>query len=127
MTGILRNDVELLDGETPMLFDRPADVYYKISHESLKIIAFLTESTTIDDFLERLNKNGIAIKKEELLQLLGFLQLNNLLVPEYGHINVKRARHAEMKEKTAFLRLSTAYLFFLTSKVIALIVYFIAI
>lgn len=112
MTGILREDIELIRGETPLLFDRQADAYYKIAPAMLDVLAFLTEPMPLDRFLELLNRNGIPVSREELLNLLSFLQQHNLLAPEYGHIGVKRERHAEMKEKTAFLRFSAAYLFF---------------
>ena len=111
-TGVLRTDVELIRGETPLLFDRQSDAYYKVAPELLDILAFLTESVPVSQFLDKLNKNGIPTTREELLRLLAFLQQNNLLAPEYGHIGVKRERQAEMKEKTAFLRFSAAYLFF---------------
>ncbi len=112
MTGVLRSDVELIRGETTLLFDRQADAYYKISPAMLDVIAFLTEPVPVGEFVDRLNRNGIAITRDELLKLLEFLQQNNLLAPGYGDIGVKRDRQAEMKEKTAFLRFSSAYLFF---------------
>lgn len=112
MTGVLRRDVELVHGETPMLFDRQADTYFRIAPEALEIVAFLDESMPVARFLERLNRNGVAATREDVLRLLAFLGQNNLLAPEYGHIGVKREQQAEVKEKTAFLRFSAAYLFF---------------
>ncbi len=112
MTGTLRKDVELIGGDPPMLFDRQADAYFRIDPEVLPIIAFLGESMPAAQFVERLNRNGIAATKEDVLQLLSFLQQNNLLEPEYGHLGFKRERQAEIREKTAFLRFSSAYLFF---------------
>ncbi|MDD3155768.1 MAG: hypothetical protein PHS41_12970, partial [Victivallaceae bacterium] len=112
MTGTLRDDVELLRGNPPMLFDRQSDAYFRIAPEALEIISFLTESMPLSRFLELLNRNGIAATKDELLHLLAFLQQNNLLAPEYGHIGVKRERQCVMQEKTWFLRFSAAYLFF---------------
>ena len=53
-----------------------------------------------------------TISREELLSLLAFLQQNNLLTPEYGHIGIKREKQTELREKTLFLRFSAAYLFF---------------
>ncbi len=111
MTGVLRADVELIRNDPPLLFDRQADAYYKIAPAMLDILAFLTESEPIPQFLEKLDRNGIQVTQEELLQLLAFLQHNNLLAPEYGQIGVKRQRQAEMRGKTAFLRFSAAYLF----------------
>ena len=112
VTGVLRSDVELIRGNPPLLFDRQADAYYKVAPEMLDVLACLTESLPVSQFQEKLDRNGIAVDRETLLKLLAFLQQNNLLAPEYGHIGIKRERQAAMKEKTAFLRFSAAYLFF---------------
>ena len=112
VTGVLRTDVELIRGNPALLFDRQADAYYKIAPEMLDVLALLTESVPVPQFLETLEKNGIPVGEEELLRLLAFLQQNNLLAPEYGQIGIKRERQALLKENTMFLRFSAAYLFF---------------
>ena len=112
VTGVLRTDVELIRGNPALLFDRQADAYYKIAPEMLDVLALLTESMPVPQFLETLEKNGIPVGEEELLRLLAFLQQNNLLAPEYGQIGIKRERQALLKENTMFLRFSAAYLFF---------------
>lgn len=112
MTGMLRTDVELIRGGTPLLFDRQADAYYRIPPAMLDVAAFLTESMPVSQFLDKLRCNGISLERSELVKLLAFLQQNNLLAPEYGQIGVRRERRAEQREKTAFLRFSAAYLFF---------------
>jgi len=112
MTGVLRPDIELIGGKPALLFDPATDAYFKVSPETLKVVSFLTVSQPVEQFREALSKQGVALSKEELLQILGFLQQNNLLVPEYGVIGFKRKKQAEIKEKTLFLRFSAAYLFF---------------
>ncbi len=111
-TGTLRTDIELIRGERPLLFDRQADAYYRIDPAAVEVVALLAESMPISDFLSLLARNGIEISREELLSLLAFLQQNNLLTPEYGHIGIKREKQTELREKTLFLRFSAAYLFF---------------
>lgn len=111
VTGVLRTDIELIR-DNSLLFDRQADAYYKIPPEMIEVLALLTESMPVSQFLEKLKKNGITIGEKEFLQMLAFLQQNNLIAPEYGQIGVKRERHADLKEKTMFLRFSAAYLFF---------------
>ncbi len=111
-TGTLRPDIELIRGDVPLLFDRQADAYYKIAPEMLSVVALLTESVPVSAFLGKLERNGIEISRGELLMLLSFLQQNNLLAPEYGHIGIKREKQQQLREKTAFLRFSAAYLFF---------------
>ncbi len=116
VTGALRNDIELIPsgkhGDFPMLFDPQADAYFKISPKSMNIIARLNQSYPVAEFLQKLNETGIHVSQQELLELLAFLQQNNLISPEYGHISAKRNQHRKMREKTTFLRLSAAYLFF---------------
>ena len=112
VTGVLRTDVELIRGTPALLFDRQADAYYKIAPEMLDVLALLTESVPVPQFLETLEKNGIPVGEEELLRLLAFLQQNNRLAPEYGQNGIKRERQALLKENTMFLRFSAAYLFF---------------
>ena len=92
VTGVLRSDVELIRGNPPLLFDRQADAYYKVAPEMLNILAYLTESIPVSQFREKLNRNGVSVDRETLLKLLAFLQQNNLLAPEYGHIGIKRER-----------------------------------
>lgn len=112
VTGVLRSDVELIHGNPPLLFDRQADAYYKVAPELLGVLGYLTESIPVSEFQKKLEQNGIVLELETLLKLLAFLQQNNLLVPEYGHIGIKRERQVIQREKTAFLRFSAAYLFF---------------
>ena len=70
VTGVLRTDVELIRGNPALLFDRQADAYYKIAPEMLDVLALLTESMPVPQFLETLEKNGIPVGEEELLRLL---------------------------------------------------------
>lgn len=68
VTGVLRGDVELIRGNPPLLFDRQADAYYKVSPEMLDVIAYWNESLPISQFQEKLDRNGIAVDRETLLQ-----------------------------------------------------------
>ncbi len=95
-----------------MLFDPLADAYYKINRHSMDIISRLDRSYPVGEFLLRLQAEGLQTAEEELLELIAFLQQNNLLAPEYGHISAKRAQYRQMREKTSFLRFASAYLFF---------------
>ncbi len=115
-TGTLRSDIELIppgpQGDFPMLFDPQADAYYKINRRFMNIISRLNRSYPFDEFRQLLQAHGIWVTEGELRELIAFLQHNNLLAPEYGHIMAKRHQHRQMREKTTFLRLSSAYLFF---------------
>ncbi len=115
-TGMLRQDVELIrpgaHGDYAMLFDPPADAYYKISPRSMEIISRIDRSYPLMTFLELLNNSGLQVTKDELLQLISFLHQSNLLAPEYGQVERKYAQYVKLRESTLFLRFSAAYLFF---------------
>lgn len=111
-TGVLRKDVEFIREPEPMLFDRQSDAYYRLGPANLEILSFLTVSRPVSQFVEALNRNGISTTRDELMRLLAFLQQNNLLEPQYGAVSMKREKVEEMREKTAFLRFSSAYIFF---------------
>ena len=113
LTGYLRPDIELIRGERPLLFDRQADAYYRIPSDALPVLAVMTESLPVSAFLEKLKANGINMSKEDLIHLLTFLQMNNLLTPDYGVIDLKRRRLSVLREQqNTLLRLSAAYIFF---------------
>ncbi len=115
-TGMLRRDVELIKpgehGDYAMLFDPPADAYYKITPRSLDIISRIDRNYPLMAFLEMLNNSGMQVTKDEVLQIISFLHQNNLLAPEYGQTERKYAQYVKMRESTFFLRFSAAYLFF---------------
>ncbi len=115
-TGMLRQDIELIrpgeHGDYAMLFDPPADAYYKISPRSLEIISRIDRSYPLMAFLEMLNNSGMQVTKNELLQLIAFLHQSNLMAPEYGQMDKKYTQYVKMREDTFFLRFSAAYLFF---------------
>lgn len=112
-TGILRPDIKLLNREgQPLLFDPGADAYFKISTKILEIISYMTEKCSLTEFQKKLADNGILATEEELLEIIVFLQQNNLLTPEYGEITAKQKQLRRQKERTRLLRFSSAYLFF---------------
>ena len=113
LTGCLRPDIELIRGERPLLFDRQADAYYRIPSDALPVLAVLTESIPISAFLEKLKANGIQMERGDLIRLLTFLQMNNLLTPDYGVIDLKRRRLSVLnQQQNTLLKLSAAYIFF---------------
>lgn len=113
LTGCLRPDIELIRGERPLLFDRQADAYYRIPSDAVPVLAVLTESIPISAFLEKLKANGIQMERGDLVRILTFLQMNNLLTPDYGVIDLKRRRLSVLREQqNTLLKLSAAYIFF---------------
>lgn len=111
-TGVLRSDVEFIRKPEPMLFDRQSDAYYRLGPANLEILSFMTVSQPVSEFVESLNRHGLSTTKDEVMKLLAFLQQNNLLEPQYGVVAMKREKAMEMREKTTFLRFSSAYIFF---------------
>ena len=112
MTGVLRRDVEFIREPEPMIFDRQSDAYYRLGQANLDILSYLTVSRPVSQFVEALNRQGVSVTKDEVMRLLVFLRQNNLLEPEYGVIAARREQVEKQKEKTAFLRFSSAYIFF---------------
>ncbi|MBO5822384.1 MAG: hypothetical protein J6R86_05170, partial [Lentisphaeria bacterium] len=110
--GVLRQDIELISGQENMIFDPVADSYFKVSAQALKIMSFMTEILPVSGFIDKLEKNGVSAKKEEVLELYLFLKTSNLIIPEYGEAAARCKREQEQKEKSRFLRFSAAYLFF---------------
>lgn len=112
MTGALRPDVELIRGDSMLLFDRQKDAYFKFDEKTLKIISYLSVSVPVDQFLQNLLQNGISTDRAQLIEILTFLRQNNLLQPEPGEIVRKKAAREEYLRKNWLLRISSAYLFF---------------
>ena len=110
--GVLRQDIELIRGQKNMIFDPAADSYFKVSAQTLKIMSFMTGTVTVSEFIDKLEKNGVPAKKEDVSELYVFLKNNNLIVPEYGEVAARCKKEQEQKEKSRFLRFSAAYLFF---------------
>jgi len=114
-TGMLREDIELIrpgkHGNFAMLFDPGADAYYKVSERSLEIISRIDKSYPLSAFMEKLNNCGMQVTKDELMQVIAFLQQSNLVAPEYGQMEKKYDQYVKMREDTMFLRFTSAYLF----------------
>lgn len=115
LTGVLRPDVEIIQpgkhGDYPMLFDPQSDSYYRISSQTLRVVSHLTVSLPISQFIEKLSGQGVTVTLEDMVHLLAFLHQNNLMAPEPGQTREKYRNLQEAKEKTAFLRFSSSFLF----------------
>ena len=115
-TGVIRSDIQFIPpgehGDYAMIYDPLSEAYYKLSERSCRILQLMDRSYEFGEFLERVNSFGLDAEKEELLELIHFLHMNNLIVPEYGVLDAKVRRHREMKEKNTFYRIMGMYLFF---------------
>ena len=111
-SGILREDIKLLRGEETLLFDPGADAYFKVSPKLIEVISFMTEDMPIEEFQKKLDLNGVVISIEELQEIIIFLKQNNLQVPAYGEMSIKKQNLEKVKGDTRFLRFCAAYLFF---------------
>ncbi len=115
-TGTLRQDIELIrpgiHGNYAMLFDPVAESYYRISPHTALIISRLDRDYELGEFQARLLKNGLEVSEEELLELIAFLQQNNLLAPEYGQYERRVEQQKRARQQTMLLRFASAYMFF---------------
>ncbi|MBR2364746.1 MAG: hypothetical protein IKA79_06055 [Lentisphaeria bacterium] len=112
INGVLRPDIELLQQDPPLLFDPGTDAYYKVSEKSLKIISYMTEKYSSEEFCRLLAANGIITDVAEINRINSFLRQNNLLIPEYGEITSRQKMAAKIREQNFLLRFAGAYLFF---------------
>lgn len=110
--GVFRKDVEVIRQNPLMLFDRQADAYYRISERAAVLISCMTEATTTGEFCSRMERRGFHVTLEEVINLLSFLKQNDLLEPEYSQTAVRQQKLREAKEKSRFLRMASAYMYF---------------
>ena len=115
-TGTLRQDITLIrpgaHGDYYMIFDPVSESYFKISPAAAAIISKIDRSYELDAFLERLHNAGIEAEKSDVLEMIAFLQQNNLLASEYGHYERKKEQLSKLKEDTWLLRFASVYMFF---------------
>ncbi len=118
-TGMLRYDIELMAGgidingsKCYMLFDPVSDNYFRLTNENKRIIELITDDIPILTFIKKLERHGIKVVQEKLLQLVGFLHQNNLTLP-MAHTTHKRILATqEQMAKMRFKVLLSSYLFF---------------
>ena len=115
-TGVLRSDIVLIPrgehGNYPMLFDPLSEHYYKLTDRSGRILRMLDRSYPLSAFLKKVNNAGIDADKEEILELLSFLQQSSLMVPSYGSVNAKYEKFRKLKQSTFLNRILALYMFF---------------
>ncbi len=118
-TGMLRYDIELMPGGIDingskcfMLFDPVSDNYFRLTNENKRIIELISEDIPVLKFMKKLERHGINVAQEKILQLIGFLHQNNLTLP-VAHTTHKRTLTAqEQMKKMRFKVLLSSYLFF---------------
>lgn len=114
--GMLRQDIELIrpgvHGDYPMLFDPVSEGYFRISPETALIISKMDQPYELEVFLERLKAAGLEVSSAEVIELVSFLQQNNLFAPEYGEFERKKQMAEQVKKSTLLLRIASVYMFF---------------
>ena len=115
-TGVLRSDIVLIPpgehGSYYLLFDPLSEHYYKLTGRSARILRMLDKSYPISFFLKKVNNAGVDAEKDEILELLFFLQQNTLMVPGYGSVNHRYEKYRKMKQDTLLNRILALYMFF---------------
>ncbi|MGN1366425.1 MAG: hypothetical protein ACI406_13730, partial [Victivallis vadensis] len=113
---MLRQDIELIrpgvHGNYPMLFDPVSEGYFRISPETALIISKMDQPYELEVFLERLKAAGLEVSSAEVIELVSFLQQNNLFAPEYGEFERKKQMAEQVKKSTLLLRIASVYMFF---------------
>jgi putative peptide zinc metalloprotease protein len=118
-TGELRKDLKLFKGTTDahgfeswVIFDPVSDRYYRISEHKHRIISYLDQSYSLDEFMEKLHGNGVKAEEKDIIILINFLRNSNLLLPEYGVTEKRIMQNVAMKRKMLFTRILSTYMFF---------------
>ena len=110
MTGELRRDIELIPpgehGDYPMLFDPVSDHYYKLDARTASMLSLMDRNYELDEFSARLKAAGIEAGPAELHALTGFLNANNLLLPDYGLMEQRTRQFRESQGRTLPERLA---------------------
>jgi len=117
--GRLRSDLELFKGQpnikgepTWVIFDPVADAYYKVSDENYHMIRAFSGNMEVEQYLAKLKSVGIHSDPSKALQLIKFLQNNNLFMPRYLQSEAQANKMREMKKKMFWQRMMSTYLFF---------------
>ncbi|MBR2365516.1 MAG: hypothetical protein IKA79_09970, partial [Lentisphaeria bacterium] len=114
--GVVRSDLQFIPpgkhGDTPMLYDPLSEVYFKLSLHTCNVMRLMDRSYELSAFLQRSNDAGIPLEKEELLEIVSFMDQNSLFVPEYGRVDKKYAAHRKLMKDSFLMRLASMYLFF---------------
>ncbi len=114
--GGIRSDLQFIPpgkhGDTPMLYDPLSEVYYKLSLHSCNVMRLMDQPYEMESFLQRCHDAGLEVDKEELLEIVAFMEQNSLFAPEYGKVDKKYAAYQEMMKQSKLMRLAAMYLFF---------------
>ena len=99
---MLREDIKVIPpgrhGPYTMVFDPVSEVYSKVSPVAAQIMAKLDRDYDLEEFHAKLRRLGIFVTIEELGELIAFLMSGNLLAPEYGRYENRRAQMAQLKK-----------------------------
>lgn len=114
--GSIRSDLQFIPpgkhGNTPMLYDPLSEVYYKLSTHTCNVMRLMDKPYEFAVLLQRCNEAGLSLDKEELLEIISFMDQNSLFAPEYGKTDKKFASYQEMMKQSQLMRLASVYLFF---------------
>lgn len=119
MTGELRKDLQLFPGEMDTsghchwtVHDPVSGRYFRFNEQRHRILSLLDRNYEIDEFLAKLEINGVRINRVALMTILGFLRNNGLMLPEYGETEQRLNRTVMMKKQMIFSMILSSYLFF---------------
>lgn len=116
MVGHIRRDLQFIPpgkhGNTPMLYDPLSEAYYKLTLHTCNIMRLMDRSYEFGQFQQRCHDAGLQVEKEELLEIISFMEQNCLFAPEYGKTDKKYAAHQLLLKQSKFTRLASMYLFF---------------
>ncbi|MCP3965394.1 MAG: hypothetical protein GY750_01065 [Lentisphaerae bacterium] len=119
-TGVLRSDLKFYpSGQNKQgkkiyrIFDPVSDRYFQISSQDFKVLRALDRSYKLNEFHDKLSRNGISISLKDLLKLVITLKQSGLMLPEPGFTKQLAMRRQQQKAvKTTLLKVLSTWLFF---------------
>lgn len=117
--GGLRTDIEIFPGETDqqgaptwIIFDPVADTYFRVSEKYYRIISALSGTYELEQFIRKMQCSGLNVNKTDILKIIQFLNIGNLLLPTYGASADKAGKMRANKRKMLWHIILSTYLFF---------------
>jgi len=116
--GELRRDLQLFPCESDRgghcdwtLYDPVSGRYYRIEERRYRILSCMDQNYTLEEFLQKLDLNGIHTNRQDIQETLNFLRMSGLLLPEYGVDAARLEKTKENKQRLFYMILLNSYLF----------------
>ena len=115
--GILRKDLKLFSGDKSLnaskvstIFDPVSGRYFRIHETEYEIISRLHKKYTLTELYKVLRKHNISVSQNKLVEVINFLNQNNLLLSSYAETERKLQQRKLLKQKLLSKKIANSYL-----------------